>query len=441
MTAPQPPHPRHGPPVPPGMPGIRAVPGGGITADGAPPFALPGAHFAAALAWLAAGALGLVWVAPQLAQGVVTAPAVLAVIHAFTLGWLTTSVFGALYQLWPVACGVPVRSVRLGFATFALLQAGTLAMVLGFAWWRPALLGAGWTLLAAAAAALAWNLFARRGAVPRGAVIARYVAGALAALALALTAGGARIGTFLGWWSVDPGAVVAAHVHLAAFGFVTLTAIGVGSRLLPMFLLAHGHAEWPLRWIGPLSGAGLALFSVGTLGAGGAAVTLGSALLAAAATLYLYQAWRYFRHRVRRVLDAGLALATAAHAFLLLALAAGIVLATSGAEPRLGAAYGVLGILGWLSLFIAGIYQKILPFLTWLHRFGRRVGEPGLPKVADLAVPAWGWTSFVLLVAGTMALAAGVAAGREDVARAAAALFALGALVLGAQGIRLATRR
>jgi len=419
-----------------------ALPGTGIASDGAPPFVLPGEHFAAALAWLALGALGLIRVAPLLAAGAFVAPPVVAVAHCFTLGWLTTSIFGALYQLFPVVMGVPARSVRLGHVTFGLLQAGTASLVAGFWWFAPAMLAAGWVLLFAAVGALAWNILPQRRRAPRGRLIGLYVSGAHLGLGLAMFVAAARVGNLLGWWNVDALHLLATHVHLAALGFATLTAVGVGSRLLPMFLLAHGHPDWPLRWIGPLAGAGLVAFGAGELGGGQALVLGGAAAMAAGVALYLYQAWLYFRHRVRRLLDPGLALVAASHGFLLLALAAGVVLAVSPAlPPHLAAAYGVLGILGWLVLFVAGIYQKILPFLTWLHRFGPRVGEPKLPRVADLVVPRWGWASLVLFSTGTLVLAAAVGAGRQGAARVGASLFAAGAAFLVAQGVRLRTVR
>ena len=419
-----------------------AAPGTGLATDGAPPFLLPGEHFAAALAWYAVGAAGLIVVAPLLAAGGFAAPHVVAVAHCFTLGWITTSIFGALYQLFPVVLGVPARSVRVGHLTFAALQAGNVAMVAGFWWFRPGLLAAGWVLLCGAVGGLAWNLLPQRRRASRGRLIGLYVSGAHLGLGLAMLVAAARVGNLLGWWNVDALHLLAAHVHLAALGFATLTAVGVGGRLLPMFLLSHGHPEWPLRWIGPLAGAGLVVFGAGELGAGPVLTLCGAALMAASMAFYLYQAWEYLRHRARRRLDPGLALAAASHGFLLLALAAGVALAVArGLPPRLVAVYGVLGILGWLSLFIAGIYQKILPFLTWLHRFGPRVGEEGLPKVADLSIPAWGWTSLALLGAGTLLLVAGVGAGGAGAARIGALVFAGGAAFLVAQGVRLRTVR
>lgn len=414
----------------------------GVAAHGAPPFALPAEHFTAGLAWFVAGAVGLAGVAPLLAQGAFTAPRVVAVAHCFTLGWVTTAIFGALYQLFPIALGVPARSVRVGHATFALLQAGTGALVAGFWWWVPALLALGWLVLFAAVWALAWNLLPQRRQAQRGHLIGRYVMLAHLGIGLAMLVAAARVGNLLGWWEVDAMRLLTTHLHLAVLGFATLTVVGVGSRLFTMFLLSHGHAEWPLRWIGPLVAAGLVTFGAGQLGAVPLASGAGALLMAAGVALYLAQAWSYFRHRVRRVLDPGLALAVAAHGFLALALGAGLMLVAAQApDLRLMAAYGVLGILGWLSLLVAGISQKILPFLTWVYRFSGQVGAPRMPKVADLTVPSWGWASGVLLTVGTLLLAMAIAAGWVGTAQVGAGLFAAGAVVLAAQGVRLGTVR
>lgn len=421
---------------------VRVTAARGIAVHGAPPFVLPGEHFAVGLVWFVVGAAGLVLVAPLLAQGAFTAPRVVAVAHCFTLGWLTTSIVGALYQIFPIALGVPSRSVRVGHVTFALLQAGIVALVAGFWWWLPGLLALGWLALVAAVGALAWNLLPQLRRAQRGHLIGRYVALAHLGLGLAMLVAAARVGNLLGWWEVDAVRLLATHVHLAVLGFATLTVVGVGSRLLTMFLLSHGHVEWPLRLIGPLVGVGLVAFGVGELGSVPVASAAGATLMASGIALYLFQAWSYVRHRVRRVLDPGLALAAAAHGFLLLALGAGVALAAASTpDLRLAAAYGVVGCLGWLSLFVAGVSQKILPFLTWVYRFSGQVGAPGLPKVADLTAPSWGWASGALLTVGTLLLAAAVAAGWVGMARTGAGILAAGAVVLAAQGVRLVTVR
>lgn len=409
-----------------------------------PPFRLPGEHFAAALLWLGAGAAGLVLVAPDLARGNLFEPRVLATTHAFTLGVITTSIFGALYQLFPVTMGATVKSVRLGHATFWTLQLGIVLLVAGFWLERGWLEGAGWLALAVALGGLASNLVSQRRRATQGHIIGRYVAGAHAALGTAMFVAFARIGETLGWWHVNRLSVIASHYHLAALGFASLTVVGVGSRMLPMFLVAHGYPEWPLRWIGPLAGTGMAAFATGQLGKLEPLIWAGALLMAAAGLLHLYLVLGYFRTRSRRRLDPGLAHMAAAFCSLGIVVPVGIALLASpgGFNPRGWAAYGLIGLLGWLVLMIVGVYYRILPFLTWLHVFGPRMGEPDLPTVADLTRPAWGWISLACLVSGLLVLAPAVALGAPAAARMGATLFALGVGLVLAQAARiLALRR
>src|SRR5690606_10059556 len=70
--------------VPPRAPLPR---GADITGASSPPLALPGSHFVAALLFWTLGAAGLVWISPELAQGMFPLPRVVAVTHLFTLGW------------------------------------------------------------------------------------------------------------------------------------------------------------------------------------------------------------------------------------------------------------------------------------------------------------------------------------------------------------------
>lgn len=407
----------------------------------APPFVLPGEHFTAGLLWLMAGAAGLVAVAPTLAAGGFLAPRVVAVTHCFTLGWITTSIFGALYQIFPIALGVPARSVRAGHVTFAVLQLGIGTLVAGTWAWQPLVIAAGWVVITAAVGGLAWNVLPQRRRAPRGRIIGLYVSGGHMGLGLAMLVVAARIGSALGWWGLDRMGFLSAHVHLAVVGFATLTVVGVGSRLLPMFLLSRETSEAPLRWIGPLTGAGLVVFSVGELAAQPVISVPGGLLIAAGTILYLQLASGYFIQRTRRVLDPGLGHAAAAFGWLAVAVVLGlIVLFAGGSHPRLQVAYALSGILGWLSLLVVGMYHKIVPFLTWLHRYSDRVGQPGVPRIADITSAAAGWITLGLLVTGVVILVAGVLSGSEKAAQAGAGCFAAGTAVLLAQHARLVTR-
>lgn len=395
-----------------------------------PPRSLPLTHFAAGVLWLAAGAGGLILVMPHLVRGAYLAPGVIAVTHCFTLGFMATTIFGALYQLFPVTLGVPARSVRVARWTFWILQAGVAALVAGAALRDRWLLAAGWLLLFFAVGGVSWNLFPQRRKAPRGKAIGRYVVAGHMALGLAMALAGARIGVALGWWRLGTLDMLAAHAHLAAVGFGTLTIVGVGSRLLPMFLLSRGQPEWPLRWIGPLVFLGLIAYSAGRLGGATLLARAGGMATVAGVLLYLFLAAEYFRTRTRKRLDAGLTCVALALSF----LAAGTVLGShilfDGAGPHMAIGYAAIGILGWLVIFVVGVYHKIIPFLFWMDRYSAMVGQPGMPKVSDLTRPFLGFAAGWLLAIGVGMLAAGIMLEHGPAAYGGAAAFAAGTCIL-----------
>jgi len=402
-----------------------------------PPFRLPGEHFAASLLWLALGSAGLVLVAPELARGNFLAPRVFAVTHAFTLGVVTTTIFGALYQLFPVTLGMGVRSAPAGHRTFWTLQAGIALLIAGFWFWLGWAQGLGWLALAVAMGGLASNLIGQRRRATQGLAIGRYVSAGHAALGTAMLVALARIGETLGWWQVDRLGVIATHFHLAAFGFATLTAVGIGSRMLPMFLVSHGTPDWPLRWVGPVSGAGLVAQAVGLLARLTPLVWIGGLLLGAGTVLYLGLVLGYFRRRTPGPLDPALGHIIAALVALALAIPLGIgLLAAPTMSPRGWAAYGLLALAGWLVLLILGVYYRILPFLTWLNLF--RTGAQGRPlsSPTDLVRRPWAWMSLALLAAGLGLTAGAVLLASPVGARAGAMMYALGVVLVLAQVAR-----
>jgi hypothetical protein len=427
-------------PPPAARPLSKALPVTGLApADAMPPFALPASHFAVALGWLGVGSACLVSVAPTLARGAWLTPEAAAVAHCFTLGWLVTSAYGALYQLGPVAMGIEARSVRAGFATLALHTAGSALVVAGLGGWLPRFMGAGWSLVALALAIWSWNVGTRLGTTPRAPRIGYTVLAAFGMLWLGLLVAGARIGNVLGWWMVPREALVAAHVQLAAVGFGTLLVMGIGNRLLPMFLLSRTAPEWLMRWTAPLTGGGVLLQSAGWLAGVSALVVAGGALAGSGVALFLWQAALWFRHRARPQLDPSLRQVVAALALLGAALVAGIGTLATG-RPQFVAAYGLLLIVGWLGVLVAAIYSRIVPFLTWMHRYSPRVGEKGLPKVGDLVPMRWVRMASGAWIGGIATLAVAVSVGAPLAASVGAALFALGSLVSLVLYARLALR-
>lgn len=408
-----------------------------MATSGAPPFRLPGVHFVGAVLWLAVGGAGLVVIAPDLAAAHFLEPRVLAVTHVYTLGVVVASVFGALYQFYPMSLGAGARSVRVGVWGGWSLHAGIATIVAGFWVWSPALQAAGWVLLFLAVGCVSWNLLPHRRRMTQGRRAAGYVSTAHSMLGLAMFVAGARIGASLEWWSFDRLGAIAAHFHLAAFGFAGLTAVGVGGRMLPMFLVSGPAPDWPFRVIGPAGSLGLLLLSAGLLWNVDSLVWLGALIGLLAGALFIGVVAGYFRRRLVRVLEPAFGHVAAGFTSLLAGLVVGVVqLAEPGVSLRGWTIYAELILLGWLILFITGIWYRLLGFLIWLHFYR---GAEGLPvrTAAELVHRPAAWTALGLMFAGVVGLVWGTGVGSAGVARAGAVGVLSGSLMVAGHHARI----
>lgn len=404
---------------------------------------LPAEHFAAALAYYACGAVGLVWVAPDLARGAFPLPRVVGVVHLFTLGWIVLSIFGALCQFLPVAVGRPMRSRAAAHFAFGAQTIGVACFVLALLTGTRGLLHAGATALAVAFLTFAINLVATLGSVPRGEQrsLTWWALAGSAVFLVVTPAYGVLLALGLHGESLvgDRFAVVAQHAHIAIVGFVLLVMVGVAHRLLPMFLLSHGGSERPAWLSAGLLFASAAVLSVPVTS--GVRLAVAGALGSAGVVAFIVQAATFYRHRKRRAIDVGMRLAGAG----VIALAAAVLLAPLAlgrglADLRLLTTYFVV-LLGAVTLFIAGHYYKIIPFIVWYHRFGPFVGKRKVPKVSELFSNRVATIDAALLVSGWLGLAASTLLGLPELARASALLFATGALLQVFVVAQIAQRR
>ncbi len=413
----------------------RALPQQGA-APSPPPFSLLVAHFGLLVSSLLLGSLGLVRVAPLLATGNFLAPRVLAVVHLFTLGVILTAIAGVLQQFYPMALGWGLRSVRVAFLGVGLLMLGVTSVASGFWFWHPVLLGTGWILLVGAVGCVSWNLLPARRRSPQARFVGGLVSAGHVALGFAMLFAAIRIGDLLGWWTADRLGTIAAHYHLAGLGFGTLTALGIGSRMLPMFLVAEGAPARPVPWIAAFAAIGLACFSIGAPLRVRWLVWLGASFMFAAVLTHVAVAQRYFRRRLRRQLDPAMQFVRMAFINLLAAALAGAVLLLA---PRfhssLWIVYGLLGLLGWLVTLIMGILQKLVPHLTRMRLFVR-TGQP-IPAADTLMDPMLGRISLIGMESGLIALVSGVVMVSASVTTLGALLWLAGILLVVAQFVRI----
>lgn len=423
-------------------PAVKNVPTpGGLAGAQSPPFVLPGEHFAAGLAFLVAGGVGLVWISPELAAGLFPLPRVIAVVHLFTLGWITTSILGALYQFLPVALGEPIRSERVAHIGFVLYAPGLAVFVVGLAAGVTVAYLVGAAAFCVGLLLFVWNLAATLRRARRRDLTWWSLAGALAFLVAAISFGISLAGNLRwGYLGGDRFGAVAVHLHVALFGWVFLVVVGVAQRLLPMFLLSHGASVRPARWAAALLAVGagvLTLFHHWP----GRVLPVGGALVWAGAAAFLVQSVLYFRHRRKSSLDAGLRLAGGALGLLGLGLGIAPFAAVAGlGSPRLASAY-VAALVGGFTLFVAGHDYKIVPFLVWYHRFGPLVGRRPVPVVAQLFSGRAANLAASGLGAGAAGAVVAVLLATPWLVRAAAVAFAAGAVSMSLQMLVLSRRR
>lgn len=406
----------------------------------APPLLLPGEHFIAGGAFLLVGALGLLRAALPLAAGTYAAPSVVGVTHLFTLGWLTTSIMGALYQFLPVALGQPIASERAAHVTFVLHVGGVTALVAGFLLANGDLRLGGIAVVTIGIVVFLANLGTTLHRATTRDVT--WWAVCLAAVFLGMTmVFGAALGINLstGFLGVTQPLALGTHAHVAIIGWVLLVMVGVSHRLLPMFLLSHGGRTHYARYAVALLATG-----VGTLAVFHHVPLLQREVpaffIAAGLFAFLMQGREFYGRRHRPALDAGLRLAAIALGVLAAALPLGAAVVFGVASLHVTVAYVSVLLLG-CTLFVAAHYYKIVPFLVWNRHFGPLAGSRPLPRVADLYSARVARLAVAALATGGIVLAVGIGLGAIAVVRIGAALFTLGVAMQGAQLLAVARRR
>lgn len=348
-------------------------------------------------------------------------------VHLITIGWLSLLMMGALLQFVPVITGTTAIGARAGLPSLIAIALGLIGMIMGFLALNGDLppgfvaalpVGGGGVVCGflLVGAVVARALFLGRPLALPG----RFVAVGLCFLLLTVSLGLCFALAFA-WPEIFPwGGLLARgldlHVASGLVGWFTLTAMGVSYRLLSMFMLAPEEDGRIGAHVLHLATAGLALLwldgFLGDLPAIGLLWDGGAFLLVVAAVLYLVDMARMYRARRRPVLELNSKVGAAA----LAALGVSVIgLAALEVTGRLAALIGPLCYLlvfGWLSGLALGQLYKIIPFLTWLERYGPRLGKTTVPRVQDLVKErrAAGWfiLYFLAVAAGTISGAFGL---------------------------------
>ncbi len=373
-------------------------------------------YFGFAHACLAA-AFAAAAVAPRSLGGFFYHPRMLAVAHLVTLGWISASILGSIYIVGPLAFRMPLPARRTDFVAFLAFTIGVLGMVSHF--WMDSPSGMAWSAglvtLTFAHVSLRALLGLRTAPVSREARLP-------VALAFLNVLGAALLGTLLAVNKVSPFLevrhldAVFAHAHLAGLGWGTLMVMGAGYRMLPMIL----PAAMPR---GAFVYASAVMVELGVIGLvvsflnGGRGLAASALAAAAGIGLFLSRvAWMLRNRRpapteLRRP-DWGTWHALQAMLYLVAALALGLYLAlapVSEAAPGIAMAYGVFGLVGFLSQIVVGVEARVLPLFGWLWGFADRGYADSPPSLHAVPVRALQALVFGLWTGGVPLLASGLA--------------------------------
>ena len=286
-------------------------------------------------------------------------PTVLALTHLVTLGFLGTSMIGALQQLIPVLVGVVMpRAERLSQLLYALWIPGTLLLVAGMNWgWQPGLqsgallLGLTLLILVIMGGHALWRSNSRHATIP---------AMALAMFGLVV---GVAIAISLLWtyhWQVPLAhAMTRLHIGWTAVSWVAILVIGVAYQVVPMFQLTGPYPIWLRRTLAPALVLTLLLWSIWPW------PLLSILIVVLLGGFALTTLWLQL-HRRRQLADATLDFWRIGMVSLLLA-GFGWLWWLYQPSPQVEILIGVLFLAGFATAAVNGMLYKIVPFLIWLH--------------------------------------------------------------------------
>ena len=408
-----------------------------LTTRNAPDVRLPVLHLVVGAAALLLAAALLVPLAPGVFRDPVTTHG-LAVTHVVTLGWITLTIMGASYQMVPVVLGVRLWSERVARVAFWHYVPGVLLLVVGFWVFWPPLLVAGGTLVLGGLLGYAYNMTRTLGRVRAWGLHGPFFAAATGFL-VAVGVYGLTLATdilhpFLGQGPVDH---IVFHLLLGVGGWITLLAMGVAYKLVPMFALSHGRGDgWGRAVLGLFAGGLVLLLAVLTFDPTPTFMLAAALVPLAGVLLFVADQALYLKERKRRRLDLGLRFSVVALVYLAItAVLAWLDLA--GWVPVPPAALVTLALLGWAGCLISGQIYKIVPFLVWYDRYGGRAGLEPVPLLRDMYDARRGEASLWTFAPAPALLAFGAAIAQPALIQAGAVALLAGAALLLSNLVRV----
>lgn len=344
-------------------------------------------------------------------------PHTLAITHIMALGWGTMMILGASHQLVPVLIEGKLYSNKLAYTSFFLAAFGIPLLAYGFYVFDMGLhTQCGGILIILAIIVYLINLGKSMVRTEHENVHAYFVFTAAIWLLATAIIGLLLVYNFtyrvMSKSSLD---YLPLHAHLGIAGWFLLLITGIGSRLIPMFLISRYSNNKILWWIyGLINGGLLAFVFVFLYTDSRSLLVIPLLAVVAAIVLFCYYCYQAYRQRIRKKVDEQMKVSLLSVLMMLIPVIFLVVIITlliiSAKENiSLVISYGFIIFFGWITAIILGMTFKTLPFIVWNKVYRQLAGKGKTPNPKDLfSNTVFTWMSvayifgFVLFTAGIL---------------------------------------
>jgi len=333
-------------------------------------------------------------------------PNTLAITHIMALGWGTMMILGASHQLVPVLIEGKLYSNKLAYTCFISAALGIPLLAYGFYVFNmdwPAQCGGILVILAIIAYLI--NLAVSISKSKHENVHAIFVFTAAIWLLVTATVGLMLVCNFnTPFMSKSSLAYLPLHAHIGIVGWFLLLITGIGSRLIPMFLISKYNNIRQLWWIYGLINGGLLTFIFIFLYADLRWLLL-FPLLAVATAIVLFGNFCYksYRQRIRKKVDEQMKISLLSVLMMLLpviflVIIIALLIMSPEENINLVITYGFIIFFGWITAIILGMTFKTLPFIVWNKVYHQLAGKGKTPNPKDLfSNTVFKWMSIVYI--------------------------------------------
>lgn len=319
-------------------------------------------------------------------------PHSLALTHIMALGWGTMMILGASHQLVPVLIEGKLYSNKLAIISFVSAAVGVPLLCYGFymfdmSW--PAKWGGGFVILAIIAYLI--NVAVSMAKSKHENVHTVFVF--TATLWLLITAVVGLILVYNFTYPLIRGSslhYLPLHAHIGVIGWFLLLIIGVGSRLIPMFLISKYNKPKRLWLIYGLVNVGLVAFIFNFLYANSKLIQMISILtIATAIMLFVNYCYRSYQQRIRKRVDEQMKVSLLSVLMMLIPVVFLFVILvlfflSDKENTNMIISYGFIIFFGWITAIILGMTFKTLPFIVWNKVYHQLAGKGKTPNPKDL---------------------------------------------------------